>query len=533
MHETFLIVQTYIRMIWRYHWLALLVGVAICMAGWMAVLAMPNQFEASTKVFLDTQSVLRPLLRGLALDTNRREQTAELVRKSLLSRPNLETVARSADLDLTVNSPEAFDGLLTRLSKKIQISGTTRDNIYVIKYTDTEAERTAHVVEKLLNIFVERSLGESRKDSTTSSKFLEEQITEYEIRLEKAESRLKEFRQQNVGLMPTDKGDYFARLQTVSSELSGASLQLQEARNRRDELRRQIEGVGALFEPIVTAREMLPHALDERIRGLETVLDEYLLRYTEEHPDVIATRKVLEEVKARRAADQQQHPTKGERPSQQLDSPIYQELKGALASAEADVAGLGVRVSEYRRRQTELKRLINTVPEVEAELAKLNRDYEVNKTNFEELLRRRESLSIADEASQTTDDFQFNVIEPPRVPLVPKGPPRVKFGAGVLVIGLGAGVALAWLIAMLRPMIYTKQGFEEFTDLPILGTVSRVWTPREQHRRRLGHACFASVVLVLFGMFAGFIYLQGLDVDFGSKFSLPQIGLLSQLTGGN
>ncbi|MCB1745123.1 MAG: lipopolysaccharide biosynthesis protein, partial [Gammaproteobacteria bacterium] len=154
---------------------------------------------------------------------------------------------------------------------------------------------------------------------------------------------------------------------------------------------------------------------------------------------------------------------------------------------------------------------------VEAELQRLDRDYEVNRANYEALLKRRESLNISDDVNQTTDTVQFNVIEPPRVPLTPVSPNRALFNSGILVAGFGAGVALAWLVAMLNPGIYSRRTITEVLDVPVLGTVSRVWTPHEKFRRKFEVAGFALGCVALLGSFLALQAVHRLGIDVFEK----------------
>jgi len=525
MNETLALAVTYVRMVWRFRWIALVAATAVCLVGWGHVMLMPNQYEVSAKVYMDTRSLLKPLLRGIAVDSTIREDSARLISRTLLVRPNLEKVARKTDMDLRAKNPKEFEILLAGLAKGIRISGTKEDNIFSIAYENRDPKLATRVVEALLNLFVERSLGESRKDTSATRQFLDEQIKEYEGRLVAAENRLKEFKRKNVGLMPASGKSYFSRLEGVTSQRANAQLQLTEATRASNELRKQLTGVETALKKSQAAGESeqaagAKHPLDVRIELLEQTLDQLLLRFTERHPDVISARDQLAQLRDRRAADfeaqrkldEQAIESGGVRPSQ-IVNPLYQELKVQLGAAQATVASLQARVEEFERREQELQRLVDTVPKIEAELVRLNRDYAIDKNNYEGLVTRREALKIADDASQTTDDVRFNIIEPPREPLVPAGPDRPLLNTVVIVIGLGAGVAIALLVALLRPGIYTRDGLAQLTNLPVLGIVSRIWTPRERFRRRLEVVSFGAGCVGLLALFVGIVLLEALSVD--------------------
>ena len=102
-------------------------------------------------------------------------------------------------------------------------------------------------------------------------------------------------------------------------------------------------------------------------------------------------------------------------------------------------------------------------------------------------------------------------MDPLRV--LPAGPDRPLLNTVVIVIGLGAGVAIALLVALLRPGIYTRDGLAQLTNLPVLGIVSRIWTPRERFRRRLEVVSFGAGCVGLLALFVGIVLLEALSVD--------------------
>ena len=172
------------------------------------------------------------------------------------------------------------------------------------------------------------------------------------------------------------------------------------------------------------------------------------------------------------------------------------------------VAAMKARVAEFQRREEELRRLVDTVPKVEAELSRLNRDYGLDQRNYDELVKRREALKISNDASRTTDDVRFNIIEPPREPLAPSSPNRVLFSAAAFIAALGLGLGLAFVCGLLRPTFYTRQDFSDITRAPVLGVISRVWTPRERLRRRVEVVTFGVGCLTLVLLFGSVLTLH-------------------------
>lgn len=505
----------YARAAWRYRWYALIVAWPLALAGWIYVAVQPDQYEAKARVYIDTRSMLRPLLRGLAIETDVGSQVA-LMTRTLLSRPNLEKVARMTDLDLKAKEPQQMEQLLEGLKDTIKIEGTGRENIYSISYVHNNPAVAKRVVQSLLTILVEGTLGESRKDSSTAQQFLDEQIREYETRLIAAEERLKEFKQRNVGRMPGQGGDYYSRLQEALAAAEDARVQLREAVNRRDELRRQLEDEEPgteLATLTIAPQSPAVAALQSRINSLEARLDELLLKYTDSHPDVISTKQTIADLEKQKQQELQN--VKKQKPvTQQRDTnPVYSQLKLMLGEAEAQVASLQARSRAYDGKVAELRSMVNVIPEVETELVQLNRDYEVTKNNYETLLARRESATLSEQAEQTSDTIKFRVVDPPHVPLRPAAPNRPLLNSGVLAAAIAGGAVFAFFLSQLAPTFGSRRELVEATELPVLGGVSMVWTPQQKRRMRLELAGFATVGAMLLAAYSVIITIELTHTD--------------------
>lgn len=508
------LVLIYARGVWHRRWLVLLVAAIVSMLGWATVFLMPDKFEVTARVYLETKSMLRPLLRGLAVESNVTEETARVLRRTLLNRPFLEKVARKTDMDLETETPRAFEIMLQELSKKLSIAQDRRQNIYTISYQNKDPQRAARVVEELLNLFVEEALGATRRDTGTTRRFLNEQISENEAKLEAAEEALKEFKRRNVGFIPGENLDYFGQLGAANERLRRAELELEERKNQRNELTKQLAEVKSTISMSSGDIDGRPRsAIGRRIRNIESRLDELVMKYTENHPDVLSTRRILSELKKQQAEQAKTEPNM----DRLGENPVFQELKISLGRAEAQVAALQVRVEQYRERVSYLRRMIDTIPQVEADLSKLNRDYSVIRENYEELVKRRESAKLS-YAAEKSDDIQFKVIEPPRVPLVPISPNRPLLLTGVLFAGIGLGVGLIVLMMQLKPTFDSRTVLKEATGLPVFGSVSMSLTGPQLKKERIQVVLFGIASIGLLFTFSGLQVLQYMRVDLRALF---------------
>lgn len=502
---------SYLYGIWRYRWYALAVAWTVSVAGWLIIYNMPNRYESSALIQVDTESVISPLLRGLAIQTDV-NQRVQLMTRTLLSRPNLEKVLLKTGLDIEAHSADKMERALRRLRESIHITTDARqNNLYTISYSHDDPERAKRVVDALLTIFVESTLGKTRQDSKVAQNFLDQQIKEYEARLSTAEERVKEFKRKNIGLMPSDGKDYFSELQAVQRELAQVRLQWQEATNRRDELKRQLEGEVPTFGFDRQARNEQggQSLLDARIQAMQQKLDELLLTFTDRHPDVLEIKRTIESLKQQKG---KQAPVARGRPDEfTLDkNPVYQQIKIALGQAEADIASLSARVKDYESKVADLQGKVDVIPQIEAELQRLNRDYDINKENYRSLVVRRESARISEDAVQAGDNVQLKVMEPPRVPILPSGPKRMLLTSVSLLAAIATGIGYAFLMSKIRPVIFDRRTLYQLTGTPVFGVISFVGTPQMVRMKRLQIGAFVASSAMLVLAYGVAVFLTGI-----------------------
>jgi polysaccharide chain length determinant protein (PEP-CTERM system associated) len=509
MRELYELFITYANGIWRHRWYMILLAWVISIIGWGMIYQLPDQYEAQARVNVNTQSMLQPLLRGLTVATNT-QQRIQLVTRTLLSRPNLEKLARMTDLDLLAQTPTEMDVLLDDLADDIKLTGSRDQDLYTISYLHHDRQIAKLMVQSLLTIFVESTLGENRADTDSAQVFVERQIKEYEAKLEASELRLSEFKRTHVGMMPGSAEDYYSQLKSAQSNMEQAKLSLREAQNQRKLFLEQMEEDEDSYLMYSGLMPDSGSALDMRIQGLEERMDELLLNYTERHPDVISIRNLMAVLEQRR---EEERALMDEMDMGPTDNPLYQQMKLQLSQADALVSSLRTRVDEYQRRVTKLQEMVDTIPKVEADFKQLNRDYGVVKSQYTSLLERREAANIAEQAEISGDQIRFRVVDPPRVPVEPAAPNRPLLMTGVLIAGLLAGAALALLLYLINPTFDNSRTVMEVVGVPVLGAVSMIHGLKWERKQRYALVAYSVAVIGLLALYGGVMAVDGLDLN--------------------
>ncbi len=480
MREKLLELLSQVRSAWRFKWTAMCVAWGVALIGWGIVAVLPNRYEARAKIFVDAESVLKPLLQGLAVNTDVMNQ-ANMMSRVLMSRPNLEKVAHETDLALRAPTPEGFERMIDSLPTRIGLNGGT-GNVFAVSFQDHDPQMAYRVVKTLVDAFVESAIGVKREDASGAQRFLKEQIQDYEQKLREAEDRLAEFKKNNIGFMPGETGDYYQRRQVAAESLDKLRGQLRLAEQRRDELRRQLQGEEPTFGLFtgVPGKGAAPSTpADAKIAEYQKQIDQLLLEYTPQHPRVLALQETIDQVRKQKELGVQPIvPMPSETDPSRIAAraldinPVYQNMKINLSQSELEVVELRNKIGQQQSVVGDLQGKVTTIPEVEAQLARLNRDYEVNRAQYQALVQRLESARLSEQAEGSREQVKFRIIEPATVPLVPQGPNRPLFATVVLVLALGAGGASAVLRSLIKPVFMDRISLAAVAGIPVLGTIT-------------------------------------------------------------
>jgi polysaccharide chain length determinant protein (PEP-CTERM system associated) len=458
----------------------------------------PKSYEATARVYVDTQSLLRPVLKDMAVQPNVEQQVA-MMGRIILSRPNVDKVMKASDLDLQVKTPREREQFIDELIKKIEFKAATgSSNLYLISYRNQKPETAKAVVQSLLGIFIEQGYGDDRQSAEKAVRFLNEQIKEAEQKLLSSESALKDFKIKNLAIMPNLQQDYVARSAETQNAVSQARLELRQAEYARDSLRRQLGEESATVGSVETSSGIseaptptnrAPTETEQRIDIAKVKLDELKSRFTDEHPDVIGSKRALAGLEEQRLAEKKLEDAKtpavrarsGPRTSTS-PNPVFQQIKLSLAETEAQVAALRARVSDYESRLATVRETAQTIPKVEAEYLQLTRDYDNIKKTYDNLAQRRDVAVLSGAVGASSGVAEYRVVDPPRVSSLPVSPNLAILLTLSLFASIAAGLATCFLKDQTRPTFHDVRSLRQTTGLPLLGTVSYILDSRQRRK---------------------------------------------------
>ena len=498
MHESLSLLMNYAIAAWQRRWYGICLAWLVCVVGWLAVERIPDRYQSSAQVNIDTTSMLRPLMAGIAADLSAGAMAQlNIVRQTLLTRPNLERVMRMTDLDLVAKTEVEKEEIMASLRSRLGVNrGGAEDNLFSVSFVDRDPQVAHDVVQALLTIFVETNLGANREDLATTQEFLDNQLTDYKRQIDAAEQQLTQFELQNRGFLP-GPGSYEEQLRNMRGTLS----QLQTERTQADELRNQLSGQLSQVAQGDNEQEIALAQRLARIEEFKRAIDELLTRYTENHPDVVVAKRLLEREEAELEKEGGAEALSGDGGG--LGQLTYDQLRLQIAQQNATVTALDQRIAQIQTEIVKLETFVAQIPEIVTRHAQLQREYGIIRDNYAALTQRREAARFAEEVDTKTQPVQFRIVEPPNVPATPSGPDRPLLQSGVLAGGIAAGAAFCVLLGLVAGTINNTARLAELSQRPIIGAVTRLTLPG---RRRTMVAEQFAFLVVSAGLFAGYLF---------------------------
>ena len=471
----------YVKGTLKYKWVIIIVAWLVCITGWVFVSTLPDQYKSEAKVHVDSSTMLQPLLRGMTIQSSTRGLIA-VMQQLMFTRPKLEKVAQLANLEFFSKNEAQKKALIAKLKNGIEITGGT-NNLFVISFDGDDAKQAQNIVHAVLTVFSEQTQQRGISDTSNAQQFIEEQIREYEVRLKNAEKARENFNRVNSGFLPEQGGSGGGgSLTSLRGHLEEAQMALNEIKSRNVVLKRQLdeameaEGGGEVVDEwglagLGDSQNQISTPEDSQIAAFQEQINALLIRYTENHPDVVSIKLQIKDLQERRLETLANMPD-NQGGNGSVDSPYIQALKMSLSQNESEQASIQSRRSLLYKRLKETQQGMDARLRIATELQNLDRDYSVLQGNYMNLIKSRETAAMTEKAERSQGVLKFKIVEAPTAPMKPTGPKRKLLSSGIFAGGLVLGLALAFIIYFIRPTFMSTRQVRSVSGLPVLGSVA-------------------------------------------------------------
>lgn len=527
--------RLYLDILVRNRWWVLFAALIAGVVAGVVAYTSPKIYESNATILVEDDAILQALTKRMAV-TPSITSKMRFVEQRLLTRDHLTQIARRLDLDLKAQTPKELEGLLNRMRSHTVVRATGRGQLISIGFQHNDPTVARDVVAMLTDMLLEENLGAKRVEAHQAYDFINQQLQIYRTRLEESERKLREFKQKNLvelgvgAALPAGQkssgsgGDVapraaFAdvnRLDDARADLAEVEIDLQRLRSERATYAKQLES-----EPkwISAQQDFDSGAVatrgqdDPKIAALQTKINQLRLRYTDRHPAVVALQAQIDQL---REAAKAEKPTGSSEAGddlladlgKQILNPHYQSLKEKVSQLDAELTAAVAKRAQLKQEIAGLGKAILEVPKKEQELVALRRDYSVNSSIYNNLLKRLEEARVTKEMEVQDRGGRIRVIEPATVPYKPVKPNRVL----IILMGLGGGLAAGYGFGFLRHLmdstIRSSDEIQGLVGLTVLGRIPTVVTHGDRRRRHRANLAFGMATVTTIVLFGSVLWLE-------------------------
>lgn len=417
------------RKIWSYRWLAVVTSILLFLAAAAFILTRPNVYDAWGQIFVNKTPPVATAAQGVSL-VGDGYGGAAVAARTALNDNSLERIIRQLDPATAGLTKEEMAKAVADLRMKIELKGD-EDGFFDFHVKSTDpiyAQRVAHL---LLTDFVGRNVDRNEGELRRAGEFLDKQIVSYEAMIAESKGRIADFQRRNPRFVA-------AMTLIGGNQTTGEGVDLAEAR--------------ATYNTLLSQRPARAGGpSSERVAAVQAKLATLRSQYTDQHPDVIATKRELADAIAERNS------------------------AASGGGGDAQLAAARARLIAAQRSAASQALVPNLSPALQAEWADLQKSDEVLRINYQQLISKRHGTKVSEAVFGGDGGGKYQITRPPTVPELPIGPKRGLF-LGLAAFGaIVAGLGVAYLRAAMVGIFVSRRELEQTFQLPVVGTVA--WEP--------------------------------------------------------
>ena len=493
------------RHAWAKAWWLLGIQVLATAGAFVALKIMPKRYESTTTIRVERSQLINPLTRGLAVSAEM-EDRLRGIREEILSRDYFEKIITRLSLEPPNTPPLKHEALVQDMLANTTITTKVREaDTFQVTYLGEDPKVVRDVTNLLAGIFIEDSLSNKAGEAGAAVEFLQGQLEVYRLKLEEAEAALRSFEERNVDQLPSNRTAQLSRVEQLRATLIEVQNSHRQATIQRDLLRQQSMPAGETYEEgAAIPGLMVPNPLQAQIREREARLRQLLVDYSETYPDVVA-------LKAEIAGLQEELAKNPMVPAGQVVTqrqPSVQDALslGQLQQLEIQVGALATREQQLTQELARYERRVQSIPEVEQELARLRRDYDVNNDIYNNFLRRLEEAKVSKELEVSKKGEVFRILQAAVLPLTPARPDRLLTILLGVAAGLGLNALLVFLLAQQDTSFQSADEVKKFLGLKVLAGVPRHVSKQTASRRLVKSVALSAAGAIYVGGVTTFLF---------------------------
>ena len=488
----------YARIIWKRKWLVILPAIAIASAITWVVLRLPDVYESSTLIVVKPSTIPDAVVPTQSEDTLTRQLTS--ISQVVTSRSSLQPLVERFRLyEVERMRGEPMESIIDRMRRDIKVElNTTRNDItngFNLTYRGRDPRTTQAVTAELAAKYVNAQTESSVTMGRATKEFFEQRIVQLKEELDQIAQKRLEFMKGNLANLPSGVEPLGRQLTGLYEQQKALIADIGRMRDRQGTLsqqrgdiekQRQQEIDNIVEEGNDPKKSQEYIQLSQREAALDTEYQNMLTTLKPANPDVIKKKEELASVQNQMQLAIADGKARADEKRKRYESYIDPRLNTVKYDAEyvkGEIARQQKMLDDTNAQIGALQQRINAVPEVQVGLETLDREYLTKQESYNKLLDQQQKNVLISDITSSQQGEKISVIDAaylPENPVAPKRPVLILMG---ILLGLGAGLALAAAFEVPRLLtIQTTNDAEHYTGLPVLVAVPELLTPQEARR---------------------------------------------------
>jgi len=458
-----------ISIVFRRKRFLILPTILVAAAATAGTFTMDKSYKSGTTILVNDEEILNPLVKWEAAVSMTIGDRLKTFSKIIYSRTLLENAIDRIGLGGANPTPMERLMLVTALRESITTQQSGSDS-FQIEAEWKDATLAKEIAETVTELFVDKSLEAGRRTAGIAVDFIQSQLENYEERLAESEERLKVYKEKNPKRLPSQHSSYLSELKSYDSKMVELEVDIKERSLEIELLKQRLSGEQPMIVDAATFNTNTPY--QSEFFRLTILLEGMLQEKKPDHPDVVRVKDELSAIK--KLLDEEKDANEATL-KREVMSPVYQQIKANLQSAEIELEGMILQKNEFEKIVTDLEEKVGQIPESEMVLNTLMREAEINRELFNTLKVKSAQARITREVEIESQKNRFQILDPAMVPLRHHKPNEKLIIIAGLIGGFFLGFCLIFVFEYLDPSIVREEEVNHVFGDRVLARVPKLF----------------------------------------------------------
>ena len=432
------------------------------------------------------------------------EARLQSITQQVLSRTRLLHIIDELNLYAKDRRRLGLDEVVARMGKDINIEFVNDAQKQVvafkINYSANDRAIAQQVTSKLTSLFINENLEVRQQQSEGTTKFLEDQLQTARQNLTEQEEKIRAFKGQHLGELPTQLGSNLQILSGLQSQLETEERALNTSKQQQVYSQSLLREYQALQGPSKTSDvgSMSASAIDQELDRLNARLADVSSRYKEPMPEVRKLKQqiaTMGKMRDQLVADPKTSDPRTKDSDTQPDvnvavltkdgvdsknKPQIFQLQSQLRANQLEIKNHEQMISALKSKINDYQSRLNQEPVREQQLADLTRGYDQSKAAYDELLKKKNESAMATSMELLQQGEHFRIVDPPSLPAKPSFPDRLKFCVIGLAAGLALGVGVAGVSEQMDDRVYSEKELKSLLPVSVVSEIPLITNPAKE-----------------------------------------------------